>query len=136
MSKPVVNVVLAAAEVKVRVKAVLDTGSFYTILREDLPQGRVTVTPYPSLQLLGTAAKGGKLRVAGTVFLDLLIAGKRINTSAFVSPDLKKDLIVGAGTMQMWDISIVNRNGSTRVVVGRDMRDPDITEVDVARRRA
>ena len=53
-----------------------------------------------------------------------------ISDIALVSPDLSQEMIVGAGTMQKWDISIINRNGHTEVTVGRDMHDPDIIEVD------
>ncbi|MFN7972824.1 MAG: hypothetical protein U0166_10825 [Acidobacteriota bacterium] len=32
--------------------------------------------------------------------------------------------------MQGWDISVLNQESKTRVVVGRDMNDPDLTGVD------
>ncbi|MBI2059133.1 MAG: hypothetical protein HYT87_05115 [Nitrospirae bacterium] len=68
-------------------------------------------------------------RTAG-VTLVMTIGEKMIQDDALVSPDLGQDMLVGAGTMQKWDIIIRNRNGKTKVIVGRDMRDPEITEVD------
>jgi len=38
-------------------------------------------------------------------------------------------MVAGVPTLEMWDISIRNRDGRTRVAVGRDMRDPDITDL-------
>lgn len=131
MSKPVLDVVIITPEgARARAKAVLDSGSYYTIVREEIIPKRATVVRYPAPRVLGTAGRGGKIRMVGVIVLDVAIAGKQIHTDAFVSPDLNRDMLIGAGTMQAWDISIVNRNGSTKVVVGRDRRDPDITEVD------
>ena len=62
--------------------------------------------------------------------LVLTIGDKQIEGSAHVSPDLSQEMLVGAGTMQMWDLSIINRNGKTEISVARDMHDPQITEVD------
>ena len=47
----------------------------------------------------------------------------------FVNSGLAQEMLVGAGTMQKWDISIVTQRGLTEVFVGRDMRDPDINDV-------
>lgn len=58
------------------------------------------------------------------------IEGRIIEDEALISPDLGQDLLIGAKTMQAWDISILNNNGKTTVRIGRDTRDPDITEVD------
>ncbi len=38
-------------------------------------------------------------------------------------------MLIGAGLMQMWDISIRNKNGHTKIHVGHDMNDPDIQTV-------
>ena len=58
------------------------------------------------------------------------IQGKQIDDLVLVSPDLSQEMLVGAGTMQKWDISILDRDGHTELSVGRDMRDPEIREVD------
>jgi len=76
------------------------------------------------------AAKVSKLSAIGELPLVLSIGEKKINDAVLVSPDLSQEMLVGAGTMQKWDITIINREDRTEVTVGRDMRDPEITEVD------
>jgi hypothetical protein len=79
---------------------------------------------------LRAATRGSPLQIAGTAELLMRVGKKVIMDDALVASNLAREMIVGAGTMQKWDISIRNRNGSTRVVMGRDMHDPEITEVD------
>lgn len=132
MSKPILDVVVITPErARAHVKAVLDTGSYYTIIREDALPRRVAFLHYPTPHLLGMAGGPGKIRMVGVIVVDVVIGEKQIHTDAYVSPDLHKQMIIGAGAMQAWDISVVNRNGRTKVIVGRDRRDPDITEVDL-----
>lgn len=131
MSKPVLQINIETPDGKTAtVDGVIDSGSFYTILREDrLPAGaQILRRAVP--RRFKTAARAGTLTATGEVSLVMTIAGKQIDDVALVSPEFSQDLLVGAGTMQKWDISILNKNGSTEVRVGRDMHDPHVTEVD------
>ncbi len=130
MSKPVINIKLTTLERKtIGVEALLDTGSFYSIIRQDrLPQ-KAKYLRYRTPEYFRAAAKGSRLRVVGVTELVMTIGRKRVRDGVLVSPDLSRQMIVGAGTMQKWDIGIRNLNGKTRITVGRDMRDPDTTEV-------
>jgi len=93
MSKPIREVqIKAATGSKGSVDAVVDSGSFYTIIRED------RIPP----------------------------EGRWIRDEALVSPHLGSDMLIGAKTMQAWDITIKNKNGHTTVHVGRDMSDADV----------
>lgn len=131
MSKPILDIEIKTLDDKAAtVKAVFDSGSFYTILREDRVPSSASIVRGKSPRMLRAAAKGSQLAAIGEVSLVLTIGNRQIDDVALVSPDLSQEMIVGAGTMQKWDISIVNRNGHTEVTVGRDMHDPDITEVD------
>lgn len=131
MSKPILNVKITTPnEKKGTVNALFDTGSFYTIIRRDcFPEGG-SIFEFAKAKRFGTAGQRGKIRIVGETNLVVSIGNRMINTSAFVSPDLKREMLIGAGTMQMWDITIRNRKGKTIVLVGRDMRDPEITEID------
>lgn len=132
MSKPIIEITITTVveEKSATVNAVFDTGSFYTLLREGrLPPG-ASIQRYKSPQTMKTAAQKGSIRVIGVTELILAVENKMIRDSVLISPDLSRDMLIGAKTMQAWDISILNKKGRTRVVVGRDMRDPDITEVD------
>lgn len=131
MSKLVSEVTISTMDEKSgNVKAVFDTGSFNTIVREDrLPAGAPIERRLTPLEFR-TAAQGGKLRVIGVIVLSITIGDKMIQDDAMVSPDLAQDMLVGAKTMQAWDITIQNQNGQTKIIVGHDMRDPDIIEVD------
>lgn len=131
MSKPIREIGISTLDEKERkVSAVFDTGSFYTILREDkVPSGAMVLRRVKPLEFRG-ASVGSKLTVTGSIELIFTIEGKMIEDSALISPDLAQDMLVGAKTMQAWDITIKNSNGHTTVIVGRDMRDPEITEVN------
>lgn len=130
MSKPILDVTVRTLDGrKAQLDAVLDTGSFYTIIREDsLPKGARYMSGRRR-KMFGTARRGGKLSVAGTVHVEIRVEGRWIDGEAFVAPDLGSAMLIGAGMMQMWDISVRNRNGHTKVHVGRDMNDPHIQTV-------
>jgi len=116
------------------VKAVFDSGSFYSILREDkVPKGAVILKRKVPMSF-GAAAKGSKFSATGELSLVMSIRQAtrpegQINDIVLISPGLSQEMLVGAGTMQKWDISILNRDGKSALSVGRDMRDPQITEV-------
>ena len=131
MTKPIMMVELKTFDGKVgRVRALFDTGSYRTLIREDcLPAGAIVVPAMPERELR-TAAKGGRLRVTGGVILSVGVNGRFFEGEVLVSPDLNQELLVGAEMMQAWDISVRNHNGSTEVVVGRHLGDPDVQEVD------
>lgn len=131
MSKPVLQIHLETLDEKSGdIRAVFDTGSFYTIIRDDMvPKGASTVKRTTAKQLRA-AAKGSRVTITAEVPLVMTIGRKMIEDSALISPDLAQEMLIGAKTLQAWDISIVTPNGKTEVVVGRDMRDPDVTEVD------
>lgn len=131
MTKPVVQVELRTFDGKSgRARAVVDTGAYRSLIREDcLPLG-ATVVPSAPPRELKTAAQGGKLRVVGVVVLSIEVGDRMIEGEVLVSPDLSQEMLIGAEMMQAWDISVRNANGHTEVHVGRDLRDPDVQEVD------
>jgi len=131
MSKPVLPVTITNSKGKsVTIPAVFDTGSFYTLIRRDCLPPATSCERLAEPRTLRAASRGSRLRVTGTTVLVIGVGGKKVLDHALVSPDLAREMIIGAGTMQQWDISIRNRNGRTRVVVARGMGDPEITEVD------
>lgn len=109
------------------VNAVFDSGSFYTIIRNDkLPLNTVIL---PQITTFRTANKNGGLRVIGQTILIFSIGEKMIQGEVLVSPDLGSEILIGAGLMQTWDISIINKKGKTKIKIEHDMRDPEINEV-------
>jgi len=131
VSKPIRDVDIETANgKKTCVSAVLDSGSFYTIIRQDcLPRGAVVET-LKVKQKFGTAKRrGGKLVVTAVVYLKMRVEGRWISDEAKVAPDLGSEMLIGAKTMQAWDITIKNKNGRTTIHVGHDMNDPDIQTV-------
>ena len=131
MSKPILDIEIHTPDdAFTTVKAVFDTGSFYTIVREDRVPSQAAIVRRKIPRILRAAARGSQLTAVGEVSLVLSIGGREIDDVALVSPELAQEMLVGAGTMQKWDISILNQGGHTEVSVGRDMHDPDITEVD------
>lgn len=114
----------------VQTTALFDTGSFYTIIREDILPSGTPVLRYREDKVFGTAGKEGQVRIQSVTELIVSIGNKMISTRAYISPDLRREFLIGAETMQAWDISVHTTNGKTEVRVGHDMRDPEITEVD------
>lgn len=130
MSRPVQEVTIATIRGDLRrVRAVFDSGSHFTIVRQSALPAPSVIEEYLEVRHLTTAAQGGTLRIVGALILEIDIGGRTIETACRVSPDLSADLIIGAGAMQEWDIAIVNESGRTRVEVGLDSRDPDVTAV-------
>ncbi|MBI2968048.1 MAG: hypothetical protein HYY40_09570 [Bacteroidetes bacterium] len=129
MSKPVFNIKITSPDaMTAEVPALFDSGAYYTLIREDkLPSKNFLIYKVP--EILDTATKGGALKVIGSLEIIIEHLDKKIKTLALVSPDMTREMIVGAITMQEWDIVIKNKNGSAKVNIGRDMRDPEITEV-------
>lgn len=125
MSNPIIPSEIKTSEGNTaRVEALIDSGAFHSLIREDkLPPGTL-VTRLRVPKMFGTAETGGTLTAVGTVYLELHIENHDIDLLAFVAPKLSTDLIIGAGEMQKWDISIHNDNGHTTVHIGRDLNDP------------
>ncbi|MBI2060853.1 MAG: hypothetical protein HYT87_13885 [Nitrospirae bacterium] len=130
MGKPIREVVISTPDRKKRsVPALFDSGAFHTILRSDCLPSPEALIRYRPARKLGTARKGARVTILGTTYLVIQIGDKMIETSALVSPDLSREMVIGAEAMQAWDISIRNSNGKRSIFVRHDMRDPDITEV-------
>ena len=131
MSKPIVEVELETlGGLKGRARAVFDSGSHSTLIREDcLPKGALLERREKPLRFK-TAARGGTLDVVGGVVLIIKVGDRLIRDEALVSPDLSQEMIIGAGTMQKWDITLRNTNGRTQVEIPKDLNDPDFQEVD------
>lgn len=131
MSKPIHTLTIGTMEKNSKkVSTLFDTGSFYTIVREDVLPKTNFVHWYPVKEEFNTAAKGGKLQIKGVTRLTMEFNKRRIVDDVLVSADINREMIIGAKTMQAWDIVINNKNGHTVVTFGKDMRDPEITEVD------
>jgi predicted aspartyl protease len=130
MAKPVIEVKVAAPGKKKfsKLEALFDTGSYYNIIRADLLPAQATAMPFK--EKMGTAAKKGVVEISGVTVLHFDIGGRHIMDDVRISPNLNRELIIGAGTMQKWDISVQNTKGHTRVVLKKDMHDPDIMLVE------
>ncbi len=131
MGKPV-------REIKIRTKdgkkgvvtALIDSGSFYTLIRQDCVPNGASVVRYEVPEKMGTAKKTGQVRAVASTEMVMIVEGHPIKDTVMISPDLKREFIVGAKTMQAWDITIKNKNGHTKIIVGHDMNDPDIQAVE------
>lgn len=131
MSKPVLDISFRTPDGRmIGVKALVDCGSFYTIVREDiLPAGAASFR-YEEPKSLGTAGKTGAIHAVARTILEVTLCGKTIRIPAFISPDLRREMPIGAEATQAWGISVRNANGRAAVTVGRDMNGPGITEAD------
>src|SRR3990172_8026179 len=101
MSKPIKEIVVTTPDNKSdRVLAVFDSGSFYTILRDDkVPKG-ASILKRAIPREFKAASKGSKLVATGEVSLVMTIGEKMVDDVVLISPDLAQEMLVGAGTMQ------------------------------------
>jgi len=131
MTKPILSITVQTVdERQAGVRAVFDTGSHFSIIKEScLPPG-TPILRYTTPKEYKTASRRGRLSVTAATQLVMNVGDRMIQDEVLISPDLGQEMLVGAGTMQKWGVSIRNENGRTTVIVGRDLRDPDITEVD------
>src|ERR1039457_6262764 len=95
--------------------AVFDSGSYYTIIREDRLPLKTAVIPQQIT--FRTANKKGSLTILGQTILTIGIGKKMIQDAVLVSSELGSDMLIGAKTMQSWDISIINVKGKTKIKV-------------------
>lgn len=112
------------------VTALIDSGSFYTLIRKDCVPRGATIIRYKKSEKMATAGKSGGIHAVAGMDLVVMVEGHPIEDTVRISPDLKREFILGAGTMQKWDITIKNKNGHTTIHVGHDMNDPDIQTVE------
>ncbi len=130
VSKPILDIAIRTVEeIQAPVKAVFDSGSQFSILRKDKVPPGAAVLWRKNPRTFRTAASGARLLATGELPVVLIIGDREIDDVVLVSEELTQEMVVGAGLMQKWDVSIVTRDGITRVIVGRDMRDPDLTIV-------
>jgi hypothetical protein len=116
MSKPIREIRLTTADGRSgTVKAVSDSGSFYTILREDKVPPGAAVIRREEPRVLRAAARAASLSATAELPLVLSIGDREVADVALITPDLSQEMLVGAGTLQKWDISIVNEDGCTEV---------------------
>ena len=131
MTKPIVEVNVESTDGKKgKARAVFDTGSHVTIIREDCVPAGAVVVPREEPRETKTAAQGGTHHITGSLGLAITIGDRTIEDLAMVSPDLSQQMLIGSGTMQKWDITIRNKDGHTHVEIPKDMNHPDIREVD------
>lgn len=130
MSKPTRKVEIETVEgFRTEASALIDSGSFHSLIQADCVPNGALIFRYKEPKTFGTAQEGGKLVSVGKIYLIVHLEGHSIDLDASVCPDLTAQVIIGAGEMQRWDISIQNANGHTSIHIGHDLNDPDIQTV-------
>jgi len=130
MSNPIQNLEIETIDKKTKsVNTLFDSGSFYSIIKQDCLPLSEYIVYYPDPEIFGTASENGTLEITGSVELIVSINSKKIKETIYIAPNLSKEMIIGSKTMQSWHITIDNSNGKTTISVDKDMNDPDITSV-------
>ena len=76
MSKPIRKIKVTTMDgKKAAVEALIDTGSFYTIIREDCVPPGAKVIKYRTVEKLGTAKKSGQVRIVASAEMILDVEG-------------------------------------------------------------
>ena len=131
MSKPILEAKLETFDGKTgHARAVFDSGASVSLVREDCVPPGAYVVLRPKPRILKTACQEGKLSVVGVVVMKMAFGDHVIEDEVQVSPDLAREMLIGVGTMQKWDISVITKNGGTHVDFGRDLFDPEMEHID------
>ena len=87
-------------------EALFDTGATYSCIRPELAEQLEVVTPLKRPRILNTAKEGETVEVAARVLLDFEIDGLLLSDEFMVVDNLRRELLIGAKTMQAWRMKI------------------------------
>src|SRR3989304_2512662 len=96
MSKPIKKIIITTVDEKsAEINAVFDSGSYWTIIREDKIPAGAAILKKTNPESFRTAAPGGKVEISGYIELIMQIGDKMIQDSAHISPNLFSDMLLG-----------------------------------------
>ena len=88
------------------VEALFDTGVSYSCIRPEVAERLAHVEPLRQPKELGTADESTTVRVTARVALDFELDGVVLSDEFMVVPNLRREVIIGAKTMQAWRIKV------------------------------
>ena len=106
------------------VDALFDTGARRSVVRREAAEALASLTRLSKPRTFQTADENGSLAAAHVVNLELTINGVTIDDQFYAIDSLRRGLIVGADTMQSWEIGLDPKTESITVGV-----DPNAIEL-------
>jgi len=104
------EVTIIGTKGKARCRALFDSGASYSIVRREIAEriGQVQPLPDPSEWVFETAKPGDYVQAAGNLILEFRFddSKARFSDEFVVFDELSEELIVGAPTMQKWQIRL------------------------------
>jgi hypothetical protein len=104
------EVTIIGTKGRARCRALFDSGASYSIVRRDIAEriGNIGPLPVPEDWVFETARPGDYVQAAGILHLDFRFDDSRAHFSDefVVFDELSEELIVGATTMQKWQIRL------------------------------
>ena len=97
---------LVGSKGEVELEALFDTGATYSLIREDIAERLATLEPLKPPIEAKMATEENRLVVEKRVILDFYIDGHRYSDEFLVVPELRREAIIGVGTMQKWHIIV------------------------------
>ena len=97
---------LIGSKGEAEVEALFDTGASYSCIRPELAERLAHVEPLRRPKELGTADENTTVRVTARVALDFELDGVVLSDEFMVVPNLRREVIIGAKTMQAWRIKV------------------------------
>ena len=97
---------LMGSKGEAEVEALFDTGASYSCIRPELAERLAHVEPLRRPKELGTADENHTVRVTAAVRLDFELDGVVLSDEFMVVPNLRREVIIGAKTMQAWRIKV------------------------------
>lgn len=109
---------------KQRVEVLFDTGASQSCIRRDVATRVATVFRKRSAKTFVLADGRTQIKTDEVAVLDLRINGKAIDDYFYVLKDGRREVIVGAGTMQRWDLKLHPRRHL--IEIGTDPEDLEL----------
>ncbi len=101
---------IAADKGIVKIKALFDTGASYSFINKTLATKIATLTQLYKPLILKTANSKQKMIAQYRISADFYINRMRFSDIFIVLDNLTENLIIGAATMQKWDIKLDLKN--------------------------
>ena len=98
-----------------KLKALFDTGSLYSCIREDLAEKIGLLDKLPILRQLSTSTKECLKNVEFVMRLDFEINEVRLSDEFMVVPYLSQEIIIGVTTIDKWRIKLDFENDTVDV---------------------
>ncbi len=89
------------------VNILFDSGATHSVIRKDIAEELFSINRFTEPEEVGTAKKGGRMQSIGTVAFHTRLDNCEITDQALVVDELRSEMIIGASTLQKYEIKML-----------------------------